>query len=435
MSDMSGEGANEQLPFPAGPGATAIYFDGRSSRRRLVTLKFRQQLELDGPDQPKVAWTYEDIRRADSPAGILRLSCMSALALSRLEIRDPALANEVIARCPRLDENRPGRGGVAPIIGWSLAAAASIVAMVWFGVPLAADRLTPLVPPAFERRLGDVADGQIKAMFGNKTCSNAAGQAAFTKLVDTLRDTAGLDRPVQSAVLSTPVPNAFALPGGRVYLFDGLLAKAQNPDEIAGVLAHEFGHLKHRDGTRNLIRNGGTSFLIGLLFGDVTGSGAMIFASHSLLTASYSRDVEQAADDFSIETMHKLGRPTKPMGELLFRVTGKQGDNDLSILTGHPLTEDRLQHLTEASLPASGPPLLTANEWQSLKTICGPVAPLDKGDGPKGGVAITGNGGGPANGIGPGSSGGKTHGNSGVGGDNDVGARSGGHSEYGGGKI
>ena len=418
MSDVSGEDAAEQVPLPAGPGANAIYFDGLSSRRRLVTLKFRERLELDEPDQAKVAWGYEDIRRADSPAGILRLFCLTAQPLARLEIRDPALAAELVARCPRIDENRPGRGGVAPIVGWSLAAAASIIAMVWFGVPLAADRLTPLVPQSFERRLGTVADGQIRVMFGNKVCTNAAGQAAFTKLVNRLRDTAGLDPSVQSAVLSTPVPNAFALPGGRVYLFDGLLAKAQNPDEIAGVLAHEFGHLRHRDSTRNLIRSGGTSFLIGLLFGDVTGSGAMIFASRQLVTASYSREVEQSADDFSIDVMHKLGRPTKPMGELLFRVTGKQGDNKLSILEGHPLTEDRLQHMTEASLPASGPPLLTAEEWQSLKTICTPAALIDKNGGTaKSGVvnnapAISGNPGKPGN------SGGKNSSNGNGGGGN-----------------
>lgn len=372
MSDGSVENVSEDAPAQPVPERSAIFFNGESSRRRPVTVTFSYALELREPLYSTVRWQYDDIRRTDSPVGILQLSCLTAPALARLEIRDGALAAEVIARCPRLDENRPGKGGAATIVGWSLAAAASIIAVVWFGVPLAADRLTPLVPQAFERRLGDVADGQIKVMFGNKACNNAAGQAAFTKLVNTLRDTAGLDPSVQSAVLATPVPNAFALPGGRVYLFDGLLAKAQNPDEIAGVLAHEFGHLRHRDGTRNLIYNGGTSFLIGLLFGDVTGSGAMIFASRSLVTASYSREAEQNADDFSIDVMHRLGRPTKPMGELLFRVTGKQGEHSLTILAGHPLTENRLQHMTEADKPASGPPLLTADEWNSLKAICTP---------------------------------------------------------------
>ncbi len=60
--------------------------------------------------------------------------------------------------------------------------------MILFGVPLAADRLTPLVPQAFERRfLGDVADGQIKLLFGGKVCDNPEGQGCFTKLVNALR--------------------------------------------------------------------------------------------------------------------------------------------------------------------------------------------------------------------------------------------------------
>jgi len=358
----------DALP-PPGPDGSVIYFDGRSSRRRLVTLAFSDRLELNEPSEAAIFWPYADIRRADGPAGTLRLTCLIAPALARLEIRDPALATELVARCTRLDENAVGRGGVATIIGWSLAAAVSIVAVVLFGVPLAADRLTPLVPQAFERRLGDVADRQVKALFGTKLCNGAAGQAAFTKLMNALRDAAGLDPSLQTAVLATPIPNAFALPGGKVYLFSGLLAKA---DKIAGVLAHELGHLRHRDGTRNLIYNGGTSFLIGLLFGDITGSAAVIFATRSLVSASYSREAEQNADTVSIEIMHRLGRSTKAMGELLFRVTGKEMDKTLSILSNHPLTEDRLQRMRDEDRPVSGPPLLTAQEWSSLKAICAP---------------------------------------------------------------
>jgi predicted Zn-dependent protease len=207
-------------------------------------------------------------------------------------------------------------------------------------------------------------------MFGGKICDDASGQAAFTKLVNAVRESAGLDTSIQSQVLSSPISNAFALPGGKVYVFNGLLAKAENADEIAGILAHELGHLRHRDATRNLIYNGGTSFLIGLLFGDITGSGALIFASRSLVTASYSREAEQNADTFAIDAMHGLGRSPKPMGELMFRVTGKEGDKSLSILASHPLTEDRLARMSSEDQPPSGPPLLTAAEWASLKAIC-----------------------------------------------------------------
>ena len=360
----------ENISAPSAAGV-AIYFDGNSSRRRLVSLAFNDRLELREPPAEATAWNYAEIRRADSPPGTLRVTCLTAPALARLEIRDAAVAAELVARCDRLDDNVPGRHGVAAIVGWSVAAAVSIVAVVLFGVPLLADRLTPLVPQAFERRLGEVADRQIKAMFDDRVCSTAAGQAALEKLVDRVREKAGLDMSVRTAVLSTPVPNAFALPGGTVYVFKGLLARAENPDEIAGVLAHEFGHLRHRDGTRNLIYNGGTSFLIGLLFGDITGSGALIFASRSLVTSSYSREAEQNADSFSIDTMRRLGRSSKAMGELLLRVTGKEEDKGLTILSSHPLTEDRLARMKSEERPPTGPPLLTADEWASLKAICG----------------------------------------------------------------
>jgi Zn-dependent protease with chaperone function len=368
---MTGIAMDSDTPdAPKSPvGGPSIYFDGKSNQRRAVTLHFADRLEIRDGETTLAAWAYADIRRADGPSGVLRLSALTAPALARLEVRDAAVAADLVSRCATLDENTPGRRGVAMIVGWSLAAAVSIVAVVLFGVPLAADRLTPLVPDAFERRLGEVADSQVKTLFEGKVCDNAAGQKAFSKLVTALREAAGMDTSVQSGVLSSSIPNAFALPGGRVYLLNGLLTKAENADEIAGVLAHELGHLRHRDSMRGLIRDGGTSFLIGLLFGDITGSSALIFASRTLVTSSHSREAEQDADSFSIDVMHRLGRPTKPTGELMIRVTGKEGKG-LSIISSHPLSEDRLARMTREDRPATKPPLLTPEEWRSLKSIC-----------------------------------------------------------------
>jgi len=370
-SSETTDGGPETIPAAPQPEGTSIFYDGTSSRRHQVQLALKDQLEISVNGTVLATWPFAEIRRADGVAGILRLSCVSAPSLARLEVRDATLAAALSLRCPHLNDNAAGGHGVAAIVGWSAAAAISIVAMIWFGLPLAADRLAPLVPNTLERRIGDAAEGQIVILFGGKACSgNAAGRAAFDKLMKEISTAAGFDTPVRATVLDTPVPNAFALPGGKVYLFSGLLTKANDPDEIAGVLAHELGHVRHRDNMRNMIYSGGTSFLIGLLFGDVTGSGALVFASRSLFTASYTREAEQGADDFSISVMHRLGRPTKAMGDLIFRITGNQGDKTLSILANHPLTEDRLKHLTDENRPASGPPLLTESEWTALKAIC-----------------------------------------------------------------
>jgi Zn-dependent protease with chaperone function len=370
-SDLEASAEDSPPRPPPPPENASIFYDGASSRRRHVQLTLSEQrVEISEGGILLVAWPFADIRRADTAVGILRLSCVSAPPLARLEVRDSALGAILISRCPHLNDDAPGRRGVAAIVGWSLGATISIAAVIWFGLPYAADRLAPLVPNTLERRIGDAADGQIRIIFGGKSCNgNTAGRTAFFKLMRKLSIAAGIETPVRAEVLNTPVPNAFALPGGKVYLLSGLLAKANDPDEIAGVLAHELGHVSHRDNTRNMIYSGGTSFLIGLLFGDVTGGGALIIASRSLITASYSREAEQNADNFAIDLMHRLGRPTRPMGDLIFRITGNQAD-DLSILANHPLTEDRLKHLTDEDRPASGPPLLTDQEWTALKAIC-----------------------------------------------------------------
>jgi len=360
MSDVSG-------PPPLPP---AVFFDGASSRRRLVTLALSDRLEILQDDRTLAAWPFADIRRADGAPGLLRLGCVSAPALARLEVPDPAIAQQLAARCSHLDADVPQRHGVRPIVGWSLAAIVSLVLVSVYGMPLIADRLAPLLPQAFERRVGDVADRQIRTLFGDKVCDRPAGQAAFAVLVEKLRAAGSIGETVQPAVLSSEISNAIALPGGRVYLFSALLDKADNPDEIAGVLAHEFGHVARRDNMRHLIREGGSSFLIGLLFGDVTGSGALIFASRTLINSSYSREAEHDADSFAIGVMHGLGRPVKPMGELLFRVTGKQRDSSISILASHPLTEDRLARMSAEAAMSPGAPLLSAEQWQALKAIC-----------------------------------------------------------------
>ena len=352
------------------PAHQAVYFDGRTNRKRSVKLSLAGGVDIIEQDTIVDVWSFGDVRRVDGPPGVMRLSCVAALPLARLEITDPATQAAIALHCKALDAAGLGQVKTGKIVLWSLAAVCSIVGLAWFGIPYVADRLAPYVPFAFEKRIGDMADGQIRTLIGGKECTGAAGQAAFKELVEKLRVAGELEIPLEAHVLSSTMANAFALPGGRIYLLDGLLQKARSPDEIAGILAHELGHVHHRDGMRRMIQTGGTSFLFGLLFGDVTGAGAVIFISRSMLDASYSRDAERGADAFAIETMQKLGRSPVPAGALLFRVTGAQAGKDISILSSHPLTEDRLETMKKADRNPTGAELLTAAQWTALKNIC-----------------------------------------------------------------
>jgi Zn-dependent protease with chaperone function len=336
----------------------------------MIELRLANTVEIIENGTCLASWPYSDIRRVDAPAGAMRLSCVGAAPLARLELRDPASWREVENRCPAL--GGPGgvqRISVVRIVAWSLAATVVIVGLIWFGVPAVADQLAEALPIGWERPLGEAVDKQVRVMFPGNPCTAPDGRAALRKLVAELQTAARLPIVPDPVVLHSPVANAFALPGGRVYVLSTLLGRAQSPDELAGVLAHEFGHVSHRDGLRRLIRDGGTAFLVGLLFGDVSGAGAALFATQSMLSAAYARDIEAGADGFAITVMHRLGRPTAPLGDLLQRLTGP-GEAQLSLLRDHPLTPDRVRRLQQENAAPSGPDLLTPVEWQALRRIC-----------------------------------------------------------------
>jgi Zn-dependent protease with chaperone function len=351
----------------------AIYFDGQTNRKHDVVLRIADRIEVVEQEAVVAHWPLADVRRADGPpTALLRLACASALPLARLEVEDEATKQAIVSHCPSLAAGRGDGSQIARIVFWSLAAACSIFGLAAYGVPAVADRLVPFVPQAWENQVGEMVDRQIRFLIGGNACGTPDGQAALAALVGKLKSAGGIENAHEPLVVSSKIPNAFALPGGKIYVLDGLLEKAQSPDELAGVLAHELGHVKHRDGIRKIIHDGGTSFLIGLLFGDVTGAGAVLFAGRSLLDASYSRDAERDADAFASQTMRLLGRPAAPLGELLLRLPGAQAKGSLSMLASHPLTQERLEALKKNQGAVTGAALLSDGEWRALKRICRP---------------------------------------------------------------
>lgn len=349
--------------------ADAVFYDGESARRRMVSLRVTaSSLDIHEGSEWIASWPSGDVRRRDAPDGILRLMREGGPSLARLDIADPDDQAAVYAHCPRLAigdrKERTGR-----ILLWSAAVAISLTLSVLFLLPIVADRLTLLIPFSVERRLGKAVDNQIRLVFSGKVCSDAPGVAALETLVARLRSTMNLENDTDIVVLDSAVPNAIALPGGKIYLFKGLLEQAESADEIGGVLAHEMGHVAHRDGLRKLIQSGGTSYLLGLLFGDVTGGGAIVFTSRYLVDSAYSREAEAAADAFAGQAMLALGRPAHPMATLLKRVEGNESQVP-AFLSTHPLTDHRLNALEKQVPLRQGAPLLSEEEWRAFKEIC-----------------------------------------------------------------
>jgi Zn-dependent protease with chaperone function len=363
---------------------TGIFYDGLTSDRHKVAVEIASDaIEVKAPDGALLArWPCADVYPLATSNEVLRIGVASASVAARLEIHDPELASALLARLKRTDRSGLTDGGTRlKAVAYSLAAIASLVGGAIWGVPLLADRIAPRLPITLEMRLGDAIDAQVRQTLdpskGRKpfectpgsAAQATAAHAAFDKLITSLEGAADLPLPLRALVVRSPEVNAITLPGGRVYVFNGLLAKAQSADELAGVIAHELGHVAHRDGTKTVLETAGLSLLFGMLLGDFTGGGVAVFAARTLLESAYSRKAEAAADDFGARLVYKLGGDPRALGGILLRISGQPGAVP-HFLLDHPEAQERADAIARIGQPSPMKALLTPAEWRALKGIC-----------------------------------------------------------------
>jgi Zn-dependent protease with chaperone function len=370
------------------PGPVAItagrgtFFDGLTAARHDVMVELAPQaLRMQADDGNVLAeWPYDQLETLSAPDHVLRLGRAGNAVLARLEIRDPQLAAAIDERSMPVDRTgRIERQLRWRVIFWTLAATVSLLVVAIFGVPRIATQLTPLIPFAIERKLGTAIDAQARASLDTGRtgaafeCGNGAkerpGHAAFNALVGQIEAAAGLPFPLKVAVVRRPEPNAITLPGGHIYVFQGLIDKAENPDELAGVIAHEVGHAAHRDGTRLVLENAGLSFLFGILLGDFIGGGVVIYAAKTILQTRYTREVETAADGYGVTLIGDIGGDPRALGAILTRIAGTTHSAP-RILADHPETRDRVAVIEAMSKSGPTRPLLHQAQWAALKAIC-----------------------------------------------------------------
>jgi Zn-dependent protease with chaperone function len=363
---------------------TGIFFDGATSAKRPVLLQLSPEglVIRDAEERDMLArWTYDRLEHIASPDGVFRLGYSGSKVPARLELTDMDLAHRIDEASVPVDRTgATERRGRLKVVGWSVAAMASLVAAAVFGVPALANQLAPLIPLRVERLLGEAVDVQTRKMLDKGemgprfVCGDnpaeRAGQAALKKLMAKLEAGAGLPIPLDTKVIRRSEANALALPGGHIYVFEGLIDKSENVHELAGVLSHEIGHVANRDGTRSILQAAGLSFLFGMMLGDFVGGTAVIIGARAVLQSSYSRGVETAADRFAVGLMEGIGGDPRALGTVLTRIAGNNHPG-MDILSGHPDTKIRVKVIDEHAKPASPPQaLLEPSEWAALKRIC-----------------------------------------------------------------
>ena len=169
--------------------------------------------------------------------------------------------------------------------------------------------------------------------------------------------------------------NAFALPGGPVWLHRGVLQAATNESQVAGVLAHEIAHVAQRHAadqlTKAMMTNWGLSAL-GAILGNSGGAGAAQVAAGLLANGvflKFSRDDEREADEVGLQIMRRAGWDPRGMIEL-FEILRKEQSRDPGsvavFFSSHPSPQDRIARL-QAQATRNRGGRRDSQQFQSIK--------------------------------------------------------------------
>ncbi len=217
-----------------------------------------------------------------------------------------------------------------------------------------------LIGDETEFQLGQQVAAEIDST--QKKLADAAIQLYINQVAAPLVQRALKDRPgveYRFTVLDDPRQiNAFAAPGGFLYVYSGLLIAAEDEAELAGVLAHEIGHIVGRHSANQLAAQFGIQLLSAIALGEEASQGATIITqiAAQLGSARFSRDDEREADKYGVK--YTIDAGYDPEGLLSFFAKlkklegGKRSDVD-KLLSSHPATEERIRDI-EARIARDG---------------------------------------------------------------------------------
>lgn len=346
--------------------AQILYFNGQSSRAWTCQIDIRREEILIQIDETLeiIVWKLNDLISTELTNSTLVLK-HGDFPHQTLEINGEAALNyyELISK-----NSIRGKSKLLFYKNKVLTISSLIIAFVclcfftyWTLIPWLGEKATLLVPRKTEIQIG----ASMAESFKQTEKINTASTKLINQLVDSLQLKESY--PIKITIVNAPTVNAFALPGGHIFVYSGILQKMKHYNELVALLSHEISHVTHQHSLKSLGRSAATSIFISGLFGDISGiSAGILDQANQLKQLRYSRELETEADREGVNFMIRY--KVNPTGMLsLMKILGEENKSDselLSYLSTHPGTKERLNTLKKH-------PKINANfeEKESLKHL------------------------------------------------------------------
>lgn len=345
--------------------------EGPGGLQQLIILHADTDTEVD-------RWSVDRLYTRPARQHELRIGSEERPQGARVIVIGEALVTELENLLPGLGDaaDRRRRRERRVLFG-GIAAIAAVIAAFVLLLPYATGPIAALIPPSWEEGTGAVAEQQLAQIFrvGNSFTSCGGGsdpglaQAALSRF--STAAIAGLPTPFTPRILvvQSPIENALTLPGGRILLFSGLIDRLEEPDELAGVLAHEVGHMVARDSMKAVITATATGFFAGFVSGDLTGTSVAGSLGVAILQSRFSQGAERDADRFAADAADRLGFDPGGLANMLTRLDTRL--TAFSIFDTHPPSPERVLMLMRRAGHEGPTPIFSSDEWQAIKRLCG----------------------------------------------------------------
>jgi Zn-dependent protease with chaperone function len=256
---------------------------------------------------------------------------------------------------------------------WSLIGGAILATVLglWFGSDLLVELAVSRIPVEWEQKLGESAYRDF--LSHQETMKEGLAVTALGEMTKRLTDQIP-DNPYKFdvTVVRSDVVNAFALPGGYVVVFTGLMKKAESGEEVAGVLSHELNHVLQRHGLERIVKSLGLLTVAAIVFGNQQGLvGMMKQLGVELLTLKFSREQETEADLTGLQLLQRAKIDPSGMIRFFERLSEKD-QGRVEWLSTHPMSTARADRLKSelAALPKKLPEPFTF-DWKQVQASLG----------------------------------------------------------------
>lgn len=346
----------------------ARYTDGRAAVTHDANCAFTAEGVLLSVGGAQHVWPYDELARADDGSGrvILRRRPDTGERLMLEHEAEAALRATAPALCT------PRAQGVEPplTVAAVIAAAWSLAGAFLVGVPMAAEPIAAALPNRYRTQIADISWSQVDAVGEYCDDSDEAAQI-LNDLAYRIMQASGVRQreSIWITIVDAPFPNAFALPDNSIIVTDDLIALAEHPDELTGVIAHEIAHIERNHIMTNVIRQIGAGIFFDVVFGGAGAGQAVAIASVNLAGLRYSRSDEADADQRGLDYLDATGIDAGGLARLFDRLAEEDGDIP-TLISSHPATAERAA-AARARSRQGRTPSLGAAQWRIVQSVCG----------------------------------------------------------------